>query len=369
MKRFFRYVVAYTFALASALLASLYGVMSATGFFALSKAIILGLVAFGGSHGPAYAATLRQSYGPQGARLATFAAGLCLIVTLWGGLGTMAGGGAEMQAERRKAAGDAARDRATLARLQAERDGLPAHRPAAAVSADLTTARASPLYKSTEGCEPEKIAGPKSRDHCRQYRQLEGELATAHEAARIDAGIADVSKRLATAPPEIEADPQASAFSRLTGLSVEFSAALYALFASLALEATAMVAMMVAWAEPQLAQQGATKPVPAALERQPAPVPRPKPATAKPQTSKPTNVVPIPKVFGSIKKWAAARVATVPGERLEIRALLNSYQQWCQEGSLPAAPLERFLDEIDGLFEVRPDGDNKVYALNVGLAA
>lgn len=380
MRHFLQWVIAYAFACSSAVLASLYGVLSATGYYAGAKAAILGLVAFGGCHGPAYASTLKRSSGKPAAGLAVFAAGMCLIVTLWGGLGTIAGGGEEMRAERTKAAGDARRDGETLSRLKLERSRLEA-RPAAVVSADLTTARASPLYKSTEGCAPERITGPKARDHCKQYRQLEGELAAAEETARLDAQIVTVDGRLAHAPPPLEADPQASAFSRLTGLSVEFSAALYALAASLALEAMAMVAMMVVWAE---------------RRAPPVCTPVDKPAQVNPTAYKrerhtithsvkvrppqsppiqPANVVTMQRatVFGSIRKFYEACLTPAAGDRLELQAVFVRYQGWCREGSLAPAPLEKFLDEIEAVcrkadIAISAEGD-KVYCVGVRLAA
>lgn len=387
------WTIAYAFAGASAMLAGTYAVLSATGVYAIAKAIILFLVAFGGCHGPAYTVKLKRSAGWAGASLAALATAACLLVTLWGGLGTISGGGAEIRAGRDKATSDKARDRVALSRLQAERDALPHARPAAAVSAELSTARSSTLYKSTDGCDPERISGPKAREHCRQYRQLEAELAAANAAARLESEARVVSARLDGAAPTPESDPQAAAFSLLTGFSIELSAALYAFAASLALEAMGMVAMMVAWAEKSAAanaggerteRKSAEKPTNASKNVVSPPVIRPKEITPiqlqEPhKTAGPaaTNIVPIRggAVFGSVRKFFLQRIepATADDERLEMRALLNQYKEWCRQGGTAPASLDRFLDEVEVIcrktgMEITTEGD-KAYVVGVRLSA
>ena len=373
MRYYLAWGTAYAFTIASTLLACLYSFMSAVGVAAYGKALILGLVAYGGCHGPMYIVKLKRSVGWWSCGLATVATLVCLVVTLLGGLGTIVGGGADIRAERVKASHDVARDRETLKRLRAERDALPHSRPSAVVSSDITTARASPLYKTSDGCDPEKITGPRAREHCARYRQLEGELAASRVAASLDAEIAATDNRLSNARPTPEDDPQAAALSALTGFTLEFSRAAYAFLASIGCELMGMVAMLAAWTEQRQTIAGATQeqPNPEAVidfempPARPRRLPRPTPIKLAPAPAP----IPIPKVFGSVKKWAAAEIASQPNERLEVRALLSKYQVWCQAGGVPAAPLDRFLDEIDAIFEIQPGDGNKVYALNVRLAA
>ena len=346
MRYYLQWGIAYLFALASAAMASLFGFMSSVGPYAYAKAVVLCLVAFAGCHGPAWASRLRQAYGVGAAFLGGLAAFACLIVTLWGGLGTMASGGEELRAERTKAAADAADDRATLARLLTQRQQLPAARPSATVLPLISTARDGTTYKA----------------------KLEAELATAHAGERLDGDIATVNMRLRSAPPPLAADPEASAFAQLTGISVATSAALKALLVSLALEAAAMVAMLVAWAERKqprgvVVSSPEVEDAPVRASRRPQP-----PPPRAPVLYKTSNVVPIPKVYGSVKKFAAACIAKSDGDRLEVKALLVRYQHWCKEGALPAANLDRFLDDIEQLYEIAVDG-TKAYAVNVRLAA
>lgn len=370
--RAWKFTLAYAFAFASAALASLYGVLSSTGYYAPAKAIVLALIALAGCHGPAWVADFWSRSRWGAAALTSLATVGCLLATLWGGLGTIVGGGAELRAEREKAASDAARDRAALSRLQAERDKLPGARPAATVNAELATARANPLYKATEGCEPERIAGPRAREHCKAYRQLEGELATAHEAARLDGEAAAVSRRLAMSAPVTETDPQAAATARLTGWSIEVSAALYALAISITLELAGMAAMMQAWSAPRVAVPELPLAAPAEPQQ---PARRNPPAPRKPSAPAPTNVTPLrrPGVFGSVRKFALACLQPAEGERLEMRAVFERYQRWCGESKLPAAPMDTFANEMTTIAEmtgldIRADGA-RLYCVGVRLSA
>ena len=72
-------------------------------------------------------------------------------------------------------------------------------------------------------------------------------------AAKLDKDAADVRNRLDGAPAPMEADPQASAFSQLTGVSVELAIALNAFWLSMAFELGAMFTMLIAYSNPPAA--------------------------------------------------------------------------------------------------------------------
>jgi hypothetical protein len=57
------FLIAYGIATASATLASLYGFMSASGYYGLAKGIGLCCVAFVGCHGPAWIAKVKREMG------------------------------------------------------------------------------------------------------------------------------------------------------------------------------------------------------------------------------------------------------------------------------------------------------------------
>lgn len=381
MRRFMAWVIAYAFVAGSVTLACLYAVLSATGLFAYGKALALGLCAIGGCHGPAYIAKNKKAYGWSGAALTALGTLACLLVTLWGGLGTMSSGGAQTKAERSKVVSDAKRDRSEVARLGRERLALGTPRPTNAITAELETSRTASLYKITEGCRPEYTSSPKATAHCASFRRLEAELATSQQAAKLDGDISTINERLAHAPAEIEPDPQAAATSALTGWSVEASAALYAILVSIALEIFGMAAMMAAHAERpnKAAEKGADPQEPESpfLAHKPSrKADLPPPIRRKEITPiQPTNVVALPKpgVYGSVKKFVLACVHPAPGERVQVRALYDRYREWCRAGGVPASDLTRFLDEIEALarktgLSIEPV-EGQVYALDVRLSA
>jgi len=110
---------------------------------------------------------------------------VCLAVTLGGCIGTIAGGSDQTTAERAKAARTTKNAEAELARVTAELGKLPARRPIGTVRADIETARAGRLYKSSGGFEPEQITSKATREACESFRKLEGELETAKTAERL----------------------------------------------------------------------------------------------------------------------------------------------------------------------------------------
>jgi hypothetical protein len=117
-------LIAYSIACASAALASLYGFMSASGYYGMAKGLGLCCVAFVGCHGPAWIAKVKREIGWPAAIFGTLATAACLGMTLYGGLGTIASGGADLMAEKIRTSGNIQRDRATLERLVAERSTM-----------------------------------------------------------------------------------------------------------------------------------------------------------------------------------------------------------------------------------------------------
>ena len=93
----------------------------------------------------------------------------------------------------------------------------------------------------------------------------EASKAATDRAAKFDADAAAILAQLNTSPAPQEADPQASAFSSLTGWSTDFAIALYAFWLSLAFELGAMFTMLIAYSDapavPALAKELATEPL------------------------------------------------------------------------------------------------------------
>ena len=259
MKRL-EFLIAYSIATASAALASLYGFMSASGYYGLAKGVGLCCVAFVGCHGPAWIAKVKREMGWPAALFGFVVTAFCLGVTLYGGLGTIASGGAGLRAELVKVSGTFERDRATLKRLSAEREAMKfTATDADAVSAAQAAAQTATRIREREcGNGDPKQRGPNCRTReTEEQTRLEAltiaktNKSLTDQAAKLDREIAAVTAKLDRAPAIVAADPQASTFSQLTGFSVDTSAALYAFLFSIALETAAMFAMMVAYSSPQ----------------------------------------------------------------------------------------------------------------------
>src|SRR4029077_12439279 len=98
--------------------------MSASGYYGLATGVGLCCVAFVGCHGPAWIAKVKRDIGWPAALFGMLATAACFGVTLYGGLGTIASGGADLRAKTSKSTSDIERNRATLQRLTAQRTDL-----------------------------------------------------------------------------------------------------------------------------------------------------------------------------------------------------------------------------------------------------
>jgi glycine cleavage system H lipoate-binding protein len=230
------FLIAYGIATASASLASLYGFMSASGYYGYAKGLGLCCVVFVGCHGAAWIAKVKREMGWAAPLFGMLATAACLGVTLYGGLGTIASGGADLRAERVKVSGNVERERATLKRLTAERETMTfTATDAEAVRAAQAAVTAAERIRAAE-CENR---GNKCRQRETEEREKREALTKAQtnkamtdQAARLDGQIAAVNARLDKAPAVVTADPQASTFSQLTGFSVDTSAAMRSCFRS-----------------------------------------------------------------------------------------------------------------------------------------
>ncbi len=100
----------------------------------------------------------------------------------------------------------------------AQRDALPAHRPAAIVTEEIERHRQNRRWASTNGCTD--ATESLSRDYCAAYFKLRAELAAAQEGVRLAGEIAALDTELAqllTQGAGLESDPQVSLLSGITG--------------------------------------------------------------------------------------------------------------------------------------------------------
>jgi len=108
--------------------------------------------------------------------------------------------------------------RARKARLENQLAGIPQHRPAETVDRLLAAERANRRWSATEECT--NATARASRDFCDNYRTLEGELAAARSADKINGELDALIADIAAAPPATKdsADPFVTEAAAATGL-------------------------------------------------------------------------------------------------------------------------------------------------------
>jgi hypothetical protein len=115
--------------------------------------------------------------------------------------------------------------RADSKRAQDQLTWIPAHRPAATVSAELDVLKAQRQWLLTRECTD--VKGKTGRDYCQQFHKLSAELASGIEAKKLETRIAEIGSKLATVvgghggAVMTESDPQATVLSRMSGLEIE----------------------------------------------------------------------------------------------------------------------------------------------------
>jgi hypothetical protein len=329
------WLIAYSLTLVSALTASLYGFMSAAGPYGCVKGAGLFGVAFIGCHGPAWIMKAKRRIGWTGALFGFAVTVICLAATLWGGLGTNASGSAALRAERTKASTDVADDRAALVKIEREREALPVFTPATqdAVRAARDAVQAAEKITAAE-CERR---GPRCRERENEEATARsaltatiGNAALTDQAAKLDNRAMNIRARLDRAVPVMDADPQASAFSQLTGIAVATSAALNAFWLSLAFELGAMFTMLIAYSNASTAVTAEPASVVDATPSLPA-----------------SNVVTL--APGDVGKFATACLIPAPGKSVAAAELHEPYRQWCTDQGCRALGMNEFTTQFAAL--------------------
>ena len=109
--------------------------------------------------------------------------------------------------------------RADRKRAQDELGWVPAHRPAAAVEADISGVKGQRAWEWSNGCT--KLDGKAERQLCDKYHGLQAELASGKQAETLEKRIADADGKLSAQASSqagaTEADPQAAVLTALIG--------------------------------------------------------------------------------------------------------------------------------------------------------
>lgn len=263
--------------------------------------------------------------------------------------------------------------RADLKRAQDQLSWIPQHRPAAAVQSEIDNTRNQKAWDWTNGCSD--VTSKSGRDFCKQYHTLVAELASAQQAAALEARMADAQSKLGgvdKASVMAEADPQAAVLAKLAGfvlpgVKVEDVQTAMAVFVALLLEVGSTLGMYVAFSQwrlydvaapaaPKMATVASTAAAAVAVPAiQPAPV-----QITKPRSGANDNKVHETKVASpapqrlvapetDVERFYKEKVETQDGSSLTATALYEEYCAWCEEQEKEPLALPTFGREFGEL--------------------
>lgn len=139
--------------------------------------------------------------------------------------------------------------RADSKRAQEQLAWVPQHRPVATVQSDIAGMKGQRAWMLTRECT--EISGKSNREFCQQFHKLGAELASAREADKLEARIAEIGSKLSHTTGGMvlaEADPQAMVLARMSGLSLEQVQTALTIFVALLIEVGSGFGMYVAFA-------------------------------------------------------------------------------------------------------------------------
>ena len=141
--------------------------------------------------------------------------------------------------------------RADLKRAQEQLAWIPQHRPAATVEADIASQKTQRMWTWTNGCNAASTTAAAARTFCSGVHKLEAERASALEASKLEARIAEINGKLGNQHGTVmaEADPQASVLSKLIGVDIDKIQTGLALFVALLIEIGSGFGMYVAFSQ------------------------------------------------------------------------------------------------------------------------
>lgn len=250
--------------------------------------------------------------------------------------------------------------RAELKRAEEQLGWIPKHRPAATVKSELDSTKTQRAWSFTSGCT--EITGKTGRDFCQQVHALSAEHASAMEGNTLNNRITEIKRKLTAVEGTVligDADPQATLFSRLTGLDIPTVQTGLALFIALLLEIGSGFGMYVAFSQWRLYDRAAPEAPSIAPVAQPLVVPA---ATAvapvaAPVTQKARNIVAndnrtpaklVPPV-SDVERYNKERIESAEGSTVTATELYEDYCTWCEQLNKEPLALPTFGREFSEL--------------------
>jgi hypothetical protein len=277
---------------------------------------------------------------------------------------------------------DLDRDRAQLA-------GIPQHRPSGAVQSELDGLKVKREWSWTAGCTDIKSKG--NREYCQQIHSLLSELASAQQAAALDARIADNQAKLAqfqAGAHGAHADPQAAVLAKLASsfgpsIKVEDVQMALTIFIALLLEVGSGLGMYIAFSQwrldermapaaPAMATLATSTNQPVTIEASAAPA---LPAAVQPRVrisandnrSLPAASTKLVAPENDVQLFYKERIETQDGSSLTATALYEDYCEWCEELKKEPLALPTFGREFGELGVQKAKIAGRVRYIGIGL--
>ncbi|MCB1510484.1 MAG: hypothetical protein KDJ36_06235 [Hyphomicrobiaceae bacterium] len=274
--------------------------------------------------------------------------------------------------------------RADLERAKSQLGWVPKHRPAATVKAELAGLEKSRRWSWTNGCT--EIKGRSNRAFCEKHVAAKSELASANEAAKLEARIAGFQAKLGgmNGVTHSAEDPQAAVLAKLAGVFVpgvkmEDVQTALTIFVALLLEVGSGLGMYIAFSqwrmyerrEPvlevklgsnvsaQMTPKAVPAPVAEVVETQPPaiehvpsqPVVEERPAAEAVEApresandNKTAAELQTPKT--DVERYREENVVEQEGSSLTVTALYEDYCTWCDEQNKEPLALPTFGREF-----------------------
>jgi hypothetical protein len=263
--------------------------------------------------------------------------------------------------------------RSELDQKAAQRAGLPAFRPSAALEAEMLALRQHARWVATSECATATLT--ESRTFCDSYFRLKAEHATAEAADRLDREVSQLRQTLAAsgeAAPGTSADPQLEVIANILSLGEDKAKLALTILLSALVECGSGLGFMVVlamWNDPGADRQLTPSPIlepSVALSPVTTPVERSSLLLSPPVPAPLTLEV---EDTSSVAAWAEARLVKAPRLKAFAATLYADYIKWSQNAGLSHlvswTPFLRHLREAG--YSENSTGGGRILYPGVGL--
>jgi hypothetical protein len=267
--------------------------------------------------------------------------------------------------------------RSDLKRAQDQMSWIPQHRPATAVVSEIDGLKNQRAWTTTKGCTD--VNGKFARDFCQQLHALSSEHASALQAEKLDARIAEINGNLGKSKSTsamTEADPQAAVLTKLANMmfpnmKIEDMQTALTIFVAVLLEIGSGFGMYVAFstwrlyerAAPAIPQRASVAEVHVAPQAAPVAPVRQRLGATNDNRSAPKLQAP----ETDVERFYKERIDATEGNSLTATTLYEDYCAWCEEQQKEPLALPTFGREFGELGVQKAKIAGRVRYIGIGL--